>query len=180
MQDEPLVSILIPTFRRSKDLRRMLESAAAQTYANVEIVIANNDCEDKETNELCREFAAKDKRIVYHAQPVNIGGWNNNTFLINEAKGEYCLMTNDDDWISAVNAAPSNMRTSGKSTVSNSRIKKFFSSAFPESASPMSSRPTNKTPKLIKRSAILFSASFFVASFIKAPTKANAIKTYFI
>ncbi len=100
MHDEPLVSILIATFRRPKALRKALDSAVAQTYRNLEIVVSNNDCEDDETNALCREFAAKDARISYHVQPVNIGSFGNGKFLMDAARGECCLSMNDDDWLS--------------------------------------------------------------------------------
>lgn len=100
MQDEPLVSILIPTYRRPKELRRVLDSAVAQTYANLDIVISNNDCENAETNALCREFAEKDRRVSYHVQPSNLGAMGNMKFLRNAAKGEYSLSISDDDWLS--------------------------------------------------------------------------------
>ncbi len=99
-QGEPLVSVLVPTFRRPKELRRTLESVIAQTYGNLEIIVSNNDCENEETNALCRELAAKDTRIIYHSQPANIGGWKNNNFLVQAATGEYAIMMNDDDWLS--------------------------------------------------------------------------------
>ncbi len=99
MQNDPLVSILIPTFQRPVELRRALESVVAQTYGNLEIIVSNNDCTDAETSALCREFAAKDRRVVHHEQPVNIGGWENHRFLIQAATGKYTLAMNDDDWI---------------------------------------------------------------------------------
>lgn len=100
MRDEPLVSILIPTFRRPKELRKALESVVVQTYGNLEILVSNNDCENEETNAVCHEFAEKDERISFHVQPANIGGAENLHFLFRSAKGEYTLSLNDDDWVS--------------------------------------------------------------------------------
>ena len=47
-----------------------------QDHENLELVICDNASTD-DTEELCRELANQDSRIVYHRNPVNIGLLNN-------------------------------------------------------------------------------------------------------
>ena len=65
--DEPLVSVLIPTYNRDKILtERTIPSVLRQTYQNFEIVIVGDHCIDN-TGELIRNL--NDKRIKFHNLP---------------------------------------------------------------------------------------------------------------
>ena len=94
---EKLVSIGLPTFNRAKVLRRAVDSLLAQTYRNFELIISDNASSD-ETQEICRQYAARDPRVRYVRQKENIGAAPNNIFVLREARGEYFLWTADDDW----------------------------------------------------------------------------------
>lgn len=96
----PLVSIGIPTYQRPRTLRRALDSAQQQTYANIEIVISDNASLD-ETEVICRAAAAEDVRIRYLRSPDNVGPTANFNRLFAECQGEYVLMLADDDWIAS-------------------------------------------------------------------------------
>ena len=41
--EEPLVSIIIPTYKRSHMLERAIDSALNQTYKNIEIVVVDDN-----------------------------------------------------------------------------------------------------------------------------------------
>lgn len=41
--DEPLVSVVLPTYDRPAFLRSAVESVAAQTYTNVELIVVDDD-----------------------------------------------------------------------------------------------------------------------------------------
>jgi glycosyltransferase involved in cell wall biosynthesis len=93
----PLVSIGVPTFERAALLRRAVESALAQTYDYLEVVISDNASADG-TEELCRALAARDPRVRYLRQHCNLGPTANFNALFAECRGDYVLMLADDDW----------------------------------------------------------------------------------
>jgi len=103
LQDQPLVSIGIPTYNRPQGLRRALESIIKQTYQNLEIIVSDNCSAEKETEAetetemIVREFIAKDPRIQYVRQEENIGLFYNKKFLFEASHGEYFTWLCDDD-----------------------------------------------------------------------------------
>jgi len=65
----PLVTCYIPTYNRPELLfRRSLPSIQAQTYENLDIIVANHGC-NAEVTERIEGFMAKDKRIRHLAVP---------------------------------------------------------------------------------------------------------------
>lgn len=98
MQKEPLVSVPITTYNRCEKLKKALDSVVNQTYKNLEIIIADNHSEDG-TEELCREYSAKDPRIKYFRHNTNLGMTLNIKFALSQPTGEYRLGLCDDDWI---------------------------------------------------------------------------------
>lgn len=91
----PLVTIAIPTFNRADSyLPQSLQSALAQTYPCVEILVSDN-CSSDHTEELVKRF--DDPRIRYFRQSQNIGPNNNGNFCVEKAQGAYFLLLHDDD-----------------------------------------------------------------------------------
>ena len=68
----PKVSIGIPTYNRLGSLKRTLNSISNQTYQNLEIIISDNASTDG-TQKICQKFCEADKRIKYILQPYNRG-----------------------------------------------------------------------------------------------------------
>ncbi|MCP4351363.1 MAG: glycosyltransferase family 2 protein [Desulfobacterales bacterium] len=95
---QPLVSIGVAAYNRPAGLRCLLESLIAQTYNNIEIIISN-DCSSvaEEIHNICQEFMRHDTRIRYFRQPLNFGLHDNQSFLLEQAKGEFYIWANDDD-----------------------------------------------------------------------------------
>ncbi len=92
-----LVTIGIPTYNRAEIfLPQALESAMAQTYDNLEIIVSDN-CSSDHTETLVREYA--DPRIKYVKQNVPLKPLQNSNFCLNQANGEYFLQLHDDDLI---------------------------------------------------------------------------------
>jgi alpha-1,3-rhamnosyltransferase len=52
---KPLVSVVIITYNSSKYVLETLESAKAQTYQNIELIVSD-DCSTDDTVEKCREW----------------------------------------------------------------------------------------------------------------------------
>lgn len=100
MNDFPLVSIGMPTYNRASVLSRAIESALAQDYPNLELVISNNASTD-ETEAICEEFARRDGRVRYLRQEKNLGATGNFVEALNQSRGEFFIWLADDDWLDA-------------------------------------------------------------------------------
>jgi glycosyltransferase involved in cell wall biosynthesis len=92
------VSIGIPTYNRAATLGRAVESALAQTYTNIEVVICDDGSSDS-TNDLCRALAARDPRVRYLRSPSNQGLAANHNKLFGQLRGRYAMLLSDDDWL---------------------------------------------------------------------------------
>ena len=56
--ENPLVSVIIPTYNSSRTLEKCLESIKNQTYKNIEIIVVDNNSTDN-TKEIAKKFADK-------------------------------------------------------------------------------------------------------------------------
>lgn len=97
MENQPLVSVGIPTYNRPEGLRRTLECITKQTYANLEIIVSDNCSPGDEVERVVREFQEKDGRILFFKQKENYGPMNNFKFVLEKATGEYFMWAADDD-----------------------------------------------------------------------------------
>jgi glycosyltransferase involved in cell wall biosynthesis len=92
--DQPLVSVVVPTYNRTKYLPFAIRSALDQTYSNFEIIISD----DASTEDVEGVIAAfNDPRIRYRRNPKNLGQALNNLAAFKEAKGAYVANLHDDD-----------------------------------------------------------------------------------
>lgn len=94
----PLVSVGVPTFNRSKSLRRCVASVRTQRVQDIEIIIADNGSTD-DTWRVCEELAAGDPRVRVFRHSVLLNSTQNFDFVRKQAKGTYVLLLGDDDWI---------------------------------------------------------------------------------
>lgn len=60
MEQEPLVSIIIPVYKVEKFLDECVASVAAQTYANLEILLVDDGSPDN-CPAMCDAWAARDR-----------------------------------------------------------------------------------------------------------------------
>ncbi len=92
----PRVSIGVPVYNGQNYLAEALDCLCAQTFDDLEIVISDNGSTDR-TEDICRDYAARDRRIRYHRQHSNRGaGWNfSEVFRL--ARGEYFKWAAHDD-----------------------------------------------------------------------------------
>ena len=92
----PRVSICIPAYNYRRYLPDALDSALAQTYADIEIVVVDN-CSDDGTQELLAEYCRRDGRIVYQRNDENIGMTPNFNRAMALAHGKYVKFLCADD-----------------------------------------------------------------------------------
>ena len=88
------VTIAIPTYNRAAYFRIALDSALAQTYSNLEIVVSNNACTDDTAAVLA---SIDDPRMRVVVQPSTVGMMENWNACLNAASGKYFLLLSDDD-----------------------------------------------------------------------------------
>lgn len=91
----PKVSIIIPTRDQVKLLRTCVEGVLTGTdYANIELIIVDNNSSDPETLKYLDELKARNVIILPHPHPFNYAAVNNRAADI--ATGELiCLLNND-------------------------------------------------------------------------------------
>lgn len=95
MAERPLVSILIPTHNRPDLLLLAVQSAQAQSYRDIEIIVSDNS-NDTRSETLIRGLAEQDPRIRYLRQSG--GGYMENWLnALHAARGEFVNYLMDDD-----------------------------------------------------------------------------------
>lgn len=91
---EPLISVIIPTYNRPLYLAEAIASAVQQTYQNVEIIVSD-DCSLENPQSIVDSF--KDSRVRLRCNSSNLGVALNVYSAIQEAQGKYIATLNDDD-----------------------------------------------------------------------------------
>ena len=92
----PRLTIGLPVYNGQNFLAESIDALLAQTYGDYELVISDNASADG-TEEICRDYAARDKRIRYVKQPKNLGAAGNHNFLVTQARGEFFKWAAHDD-----------------------------------------------------------------------------------
>jgi glycosyltransferase domain-containing protein len=98
MAQFPLISIGIPTYNRAKLLPRAIESALAQDYPNIEVLISDNGSTD-DTAMVCADFTRRDPRVRYIRQKENLGATGNFKAALENTSGSFFMWLGDDDWM---------------------------------------------------------------------------------
>ncbi|BAY81835.1 glycosyltransferase [Calothrix parasitica NIES-267] len=93
-QNQPLVSIITPTYNRPEYLRLALESAVQQTYQNIEIIVSDN-CSPENPESIVKSFG--DSRIRFFRNQSNLGMFPNTMIAFKKARGKYVASLLDDD-----------------------------------------------------------------------------------
>jgi glycosyltransferase involved in cell wall biosynthesis len=93
-----LVSVCLPVRNGAEQLANAVSSVLAQDYEDLELVISDNASTDH-TEEICRELARSDSRIVYQRQAENIGLLNNFIASMRMSTGAVFRWIGHDDWL---------------------------------------------------------------------------------
>ena len=93
------LSIGFPIYNGENYGEAAIESLLAQSYADFELIIADNASTDG-TEQMCRNYAAKDSRIKYFRHETNMGAAYNFNFTVERASGEYFKWAAHDDVLS--------------------------------------------------------------------------------
>ncbi len=92
---EPLVSVIVPAWNSERTLRETLESAAAQTYRNIEIAIVDDGSTDR-TAAVAERFCATDHRArIVHRKNGGLAAARNSG--IENSRGDWIAPIDADD-----------------------------------------------------------------------------------
>lgn len=97
MQNQPLVSVGLPTYNRLDKLKQTLTYLKNQSYQNIEIIVSDNHSPHADIEIILKEFQRADKRLKYFIQKKNIEIEPNFNFVYHQANGEYFIWISDDD-----------------------------------------------------------------------------------
>lgn len=95
--DAPLISAILPTYRRPHLLRRAVRSVLNQTYPHLRVCVYDNASGD-ETATVVAELAREDSRIRYYCHAENIGLSANLTYGMEHVDTPFFSILSDDDY----------------------------------------------------------------------------------
>ena len=93
---EPLITVIIPTFRRPKSLRRAILSVLNQTFSAFQVCVYDDTSNDN-TQKVVTELAETDPRIKYYCHEQNIGAMANFNYGLKEVNTPFFSFLSDDD-----------------------------------------------------------------------------------
>lgn len=93
----PLVSVIVPAFNAEQTIERALTSIAAQTWANLEIIVVDDQSNDR-TFEVASDFARRDSRLRVFRTGRNAGAYVARNLGLENARGQYVTVHDADDW----------------------------------------------------------------------------------
>jgi glycosyltransferase involved in cell wall biosynthesis len=121
MQEQPLVSVIMPVYNAAPFLQKAIDSILQQTYSHFEFIIIN-DCSSDKSDSIIK--GNHDPRIIYHIQLTNLGVVAAMNKGIDLASGKYIAVMHADDialpqrlekQVAALKANPSLAVIAGKS-----------------------------------------------------------------
>jgi glycosyltransferase involved in cell wall biosynthesis len=97
MEPRPLISVIMPTYNRAHTLPRAIRSVLAQTWENLELIIADDGSADN-TRQLIAEIP--DRRLRYLRNDVNRGAAAARNLGLSHARGHFiAFQDSDDEWL---------------------------------------------------------------------------------
>jgi glycosyltransferase involved in cell wall biosynthesis len=98
IDENPLVSVCMPTYNYARFIRDCIESVLAQTFTDWELIIFD-DCSTDTTGEIVGEYAKADERIRYVKNERRLGMNGNIKRAAEAGTGKYLKMLCSDDWL---------------------------------------------------------------------------------
>ena len=93
-----LISVVIPAYNAEKTIEKAIQSAIAQSYSDIEVIIVD-DCSQDGTVKIVNAYAKKDSRIKVFQNQTNRGAAFSRNRGVKEARGEWiAFLDSDDKW----------------------------------------------------------------------------------
>lgn len=97
MNENPLISIIVPVYNGETFLKECVDSILGQTYKNIELILINDGSKDNSA-QIIDEYAQKDERVVaIHQENSGVCASRNNG--LRNAHGEYICLIDQDDYV---------------------------------------------------------------------------------
>jgi len=91
------VSVVVPVYNRTFELKRAIDSVLKQTLQEFEIIVVD-DCSSLDTKKVVTDF--EDSRISYYKLPAKGNGNVCRNLGVFNAKGQYiAMLDSDDEWL---------------------------------------------------------------------------------
>lgn len=94
MSSEPLISVVVPTYKRPVLVRRAIDSVRQQTYENIEILVVDDGPDDQTAAAVT---SVPDPRVTLIRHPANRGLPAARNTGIRAARGAFIAFLDDDD-----------------------------------------------------------------------------------
>jgi glycosyltransferase involved in cell wall biosynthesis len=120
----PLVSVALCTYNGAAWLHQQLDLITRQTWSNIELVIVD-DCSADETVQMIQSYAAKDERIRFYQNEVNLGFNKNFEKALLLCKGKWIAVADQDDIWQLNKIETMLSQWNGKATLLHCSSKKF-------------------------------------------------------
>lgn len=98
MVNNPIISVLIPTYNRAQELEKALVSVFKNEFSNLEIIVYDNNSNDN-TKEVIEKFQDQYPYLKYYCQSENVGPLENWKSSLNVASGKFIHWLWSDDWV---------------------------------------------------------------------------------
>lgn len=97
--NQPLVSVIMPSYNAEQYIAESIESVLAQTYSEWELVITD-DCSSDKTPEIAKAYGEKDPRINFCVAKQHSGIAETRNQSLLRAQGRFiAFLDNDDLWM---------------------------------------------------------------------------------
>ncbi len=98
MENNPIISVIVPVYNVEQYLCRCVDSLLAQSYQNIEVILVDDGSPDG-CPAICDEYAQKDNRVkVIHKKNGGLSSARN-AGLDSAPKGNYVTFLDSDDWL---------------------------------------------------------------------------------
>ncbi|MCW5940194.1 MAG: glycosyltransferase family 2 protein [Fimbriimonadaceae bacterium] len=92
----PTVSVIVPSYNHGRFLDQALESVAAQTFSDWEVVVVDDQSHD-DSLERAEKWAARDPRFRVFSNQENLGTYGTQQRAVELARGSLIAVLNSDD-----------------------------------------------------------------------------------
>ena len=97
MNDQILISIIVPIYNADKYLLTCIESILNQTYRRFELLLINDGSSDNSMN-ICELYLEKDQRVkLFHNNNSGVSSARN--LGLHYAEGDWITCVDADEWI---------------------------------------------------------------------------------
>ncbi len=97
MQEQKLISVIVPVYMVEEYLDECIKSILNQTYKKIEVILIDDGSKDS-SGKICDEYQKKDSRVrVIHQENKGLAAVRN--LGIRTAMGEFIQFVDSDDWI---------------------------------------------------------------------------------